>query len=76
MCYIMTINKYQYQLLNYIKLYFLKWIFYHKKIYIALLKVTSTKGLRVLIVEKMKRVTITQKKVAYNEIFNKLSQCN
>ncbi|XP_057421492.1 uncharacterized protein LOC130715411 [Lotus japonicus] len=75
-CYAMTINKSQGQSLNYVGLYLPRPVFSHSQLYVAVSRVTSPKGLKILIVEQDDTYAQYTKNVVYNEVFNELPQCN
>lgn len=72
----MTINKSQGQSLNYVGLYLPRPVFSHGQLYVAVSRVTSPKGLKILIVEQDDTYAQYTKNVVYNEVFNELPQCN
>ncbi|XVE97492.1 hypothetical protein REPUB_Repub03eG0024400 [Reevesia pubescens] len=71
-CFAMTINKSQGQSLNFVGLYLLKPVFSHEQLYVALSRVTSPEGLKVLIVEDDERFKGYTKNIVYKEVFSEL----
>ncbi|XP_057414958.1 replication protein A 70 kDa DNA-binding subunit E-like [Lotus japonicus] len=75
-CYTMAINKSQGQSLNYVGLYLPRPVFNHGQLYVAVSRVTSPTGLKILIVEQDDTDAQYTKNIVYNEVFNELPQCN
>jgi len=71
----MTINKSQDQWLNYVGLYLPRPVFSHGQLYVAFSKVTSPKGLKIVIVECDENYVQYTKNVVYHEVFSGLPQC-
>ncbi|XP_038698800.1 uncharacterized protein LOC119996288 [Tripterygium wilfordii] len=72
LCYAMTINKSQGQTLDKVGLYLPKPIFAHGQLYVALSRVTTYKGLRILIRNTTDEPMLYTKNIVYDEIFNNL----
>jgi ATP-dependent DNA helicase PIF1 len=67
--YSMTINKSQCQSLDWVGLYLPKDVFSHGQIYVAISRVTSKKGIKILIHDENKVAKITTTNVVYKEVF-------
>ena len=68
----MTINKSQGQTLFRIRLYLPCLVFTHGQLYVAISRVKTKRGKKILILDKDGNVTNTAKNVVYKEIFETL----
>ncbi|XP_071712818.1 uncharacterized protein [Rutidosis leptorrhynchoides] len=71
-CFAMTINKSQGQSLSNVGLFLPKPIFSHGQLYVALSRVTSKEGLKVLILNKDNELSNTTKNVVFKEVLQHL----
>lgn len=71
-CYAMTINKSQGQTVRNVGLYLPKPVFSHGQIYVALSRVTSPEGLKILCVDEDEKHSGFTKNIVYKEIFDNL----
>ncbi|XP_057445068.1 uncharacterized protein LOC130737336 [Lotus japonicus] len=69
LCFAMTINKSQGQSLSHVGLYLPRPVFTHGQLYLALSRVKSRKGLKVLIVDEQGVVSTSKRNVVYKEVF-------
>jgi len=69
LCFAMTINKSQRQSLSHVGIYLPKPVFTHGQLYVALSRVTSRKGLKLLILTEDGAVTNETVNVVYREVF-------
>lgn len=67
--YAMTINKSQGQSLDWVGLYLPRDVFSHGQIYVAISRVTSKKGIKILIHDEKKIAKDTTTNVVYKEVF-------
>jgi len=67
--YSMTINKSQGQSLDYVGLYLPRDVFSHGQIYVAISRVTSKKGIKILIHDEKNKPKMTTTNVVYKEVF-------
>ena len=68
----MTINKSQGQTLDLVGLFLPRPVFSHGQVYVAMSRVTSATGLKVLILDDANRITNKTINVVYREIFNRI----
>ncbi|XP_070013913.1 uncharacterized protein [Nicotiana sylvestris] len=68
----MTINKTQGQLLSHVGLFFKKSVFTHEQLYVALSRVTSRKGLKILGCDDDGNITTEATNVVFKEVFRNL----
>ncbi|XP_057730151.1 uncharacterized protein LOC130945457 [Arachis stenosperma] len=71
-CFAMTINKSQGQSLSHVGLYLPKSVFTHGQLYVALSRVKSRSGLRVLILDEDGNPKSSTTNVVFKEIFNNI----
>jgi len=69
----MTINKSQGQSFKSVGIYLLSHVFSHGQLYIAISRVTSKQGLKILIVDGDEENTDTTSNVVYHEVFRNVS---
>ena len=72
LCYAMTINKSQGQTLRNVGLYLPRLVFSHGQLYVAISRVTSRKGLRILIDDDTDPNTNATQNIVYKEILRSL----
>ena len=72
LCFAMTINKSQGQTLSRVGLYLPQPVFTHGQLYVAISRVKTKRGLKILILDEDGKVTNTTKNVVYKEIFETL----
>ncbi|PNX78026.1 helicase-like protein, partial [Trifolium pratense] len=70
--YAMTINKSQGQSLDYVGLYLPKDVFSHGQIYVAVSRVKSKKGIKILIHDETKQAKTSTTNVVYKEVFHNI----
>jgi len=69
----MTINKNQGQSLKNFGIYLMSPVFSHGQLYVAISRVTSKQGLKILIVDGDGENTITTSNVVYHKVFRNVS---
>ncbi|OMP08324.1 DNA helicase [Corchorus olitorius] len=69
LAYAMSINKSQGQTLDLVGIYLAKPVFSHGQLYVALSRVTSFKGVKVLALDEFGNITDITKNVVFKEIF-------
>jgi ATP-dependent DNA helicase PIF1 len=69
-CYAMTINKSQGQTLSHVGVYLKTPVFSHDQLYVAILRVTSKGGLKILIKDSDGNCTDETQNIVYHEIFS------
>lgn len=72
LCYAMTINESQGQSLDNVGAYLKSPVFTHDQLYVAVSRVTSRKGLRILIENEDGSYGSKTKNIVYNKIFSSL----
>lgn len=72
LCFGMTINKSQGQSLSHVGLYLPRPVFTHGQLYVALSRVKSRKGLKMLIIDDEGNVSNTTRNVVYKEVFENI----
>ncbi|XP_070005389.1 uncharacterized protein [Nicotiana sylvestris] len=70
----MTINKSQGQSLSHVGLFLKKPVFTHGQLYIALSRLTSRKGLKILVYDDDGQITNESRNVVYKEVFRNLGR--
>ena len=75
LCFAMTINKSQGQLLSHVGLFLLKPVFIHGHFYVAVSRVTSRKVLKILICDKDGQICDSIENVVYKGVFQKSINC-
>lgn len=70
--YVMTINKSQGQSLASVGLYFPRPVFSHGQLYVAVSKVQSKQGLKILIHDNNKKPLKSTTNIVFKEVFDKL----
>jgi len=72
-CYAMTINNSQGQTLSCVGVYLKKPVFSHGQLYVAISRVTSKQGLKLLILNEDEKCTDETRNVVYKEVFASLA---
>ncbi|KAL5698023.1 DNA helicase [Ranunculus cassubicifolius] len=72
MCFAMTINKSQGQTLNHVGIYLPRPTFSHGQLYVAVSRVTSKRGLKIMIARKEEEPAGYTRNIVYREVFTDL----
>jgi ATP-dependent DNA helicase PIF1 len=72
LCFAMTINKSQGQSLSKVGLYLPRPVFTHGQLYVAVSRVTTTRGLKILILDEDGKPCNTTQNVVFPEVFEHL----
>ena len=72
LCFSMTINKSRGQTLSRVGVYLSRPVFTHGQLYVAVSRVTSRKGLKLLILDEDNNVCKETTNVVYREVFQKV----
>jgi len=72
LCFAITIKKSQGQTLSKVRLYLPRLVFTHGQLYVGIFRVTTKKGLKILILDEDGKVSNTTTNVVYKEIFENL----
>ena len=77
-CFAMTINKSQGQSFNQVGLYLSNEVFSHGQLYVALSRVTTRKGLKIINHGEQEELDYSQmiKNIVYHEIFDSINYLN
>ena len=73
-CYAMTINKSQGQTLSNVGVYLKKPVFTHGQLYVAISRVTSKKGLSILIEDDSGKCSCKTRNIVYKEVFARIAE--